>query len=145
MTSTGQSTLGRAHLRQLTVEAVVDLAAALHEQVFDAAPDKFPHAYNIALRLVNDGVVNVIEDGQPGFSLSGARPKKQVSSRASEVASHVTGRDHHQRIPRKRVLPEQRLAIFAAASADHFGPLGHQTPAQLPPDSWTGVAHVLVA
>jgi hypothetical protein len=78
--TTGQSALGRAHLRQLTVEAVVDLAAALHEQVFDAAPEKFPQAYNVALRLVNDGVVNVVVDGQPGFSLSGASEESDQQS-----------------------------------------------------------------
>ena len=68
MTSTGHSALGRAHLRQLTVEAVVDLAAALNEDVYEADPVKFPQAYNVALKLVNDGVVNVLIDGQPGFS-----------------------------------------------------------------------------
>jgi hypothetical protein len=72
MTPTGQPAPDRAHLRQLTVEAVVELAAALHEHVYDATPEQFPQAYNVALRLVNDGVVTVLVDGQPGFSLSGA-------------------------------------------------------------------------
>lgn len=72
MTPTGRPALDRAHLRQLTVEAVVDLAAALHEHVYDARPEQFPQAYNIALQLVKDGLVTVLVDGQPGFSLSGA-------------------------------------------------------------------------
>jgi hypothetical protein len=68
MTSTGHCDLGRAHLRQLTVESVVFLARALHDEVYDADPEKFPQAYNVALKLVNDGTVDVLIDGRPGFS-----------------------------------------------------------------------------
>jgi hypothetical protein len=52
MTSTGYFALDRAHLPLLTVEAVVDLAAALHEHAYDADPNKIPEAYNVALHLV---------------------------------------------------------------------------------------------
>ena len=71
MTPTGPA-LRRDHLRELTVLSVVELASALHERVYEKDPEKFPQAYNVALQLVNDGVVKVLVDGQPGFSLPGA-------------------------------------------------------------------------
>jgi hypothetical protein len=49
------------------VVAVVNGAAALHEDVYEADPVRFPQAYNVAVKLVKDGVVNVLIDGQPGF------------------------------------------------------------------------------
>ena len=80
MTPTGQPAPDRAHLRQLTVETVVELAAALHDKVFGADPAKFPQAYNVALQLVNDGVVNVLVDGQPAFSLPSVNGERADSA-----------------------------------------------------------------
>jgi hypothetical protein len=57
--------LGRAERRQLTVEAVVDLARALHTHVYAGVPEKFPEAYNVALDLVNEGIVSVLVHDQP--------------------------------------------------------------------------------
>jgi hypothetical protein len=67
----------------------VDLAAALNKQVFDAAPEKFPQAYNVALQLVNDGVVNVLVDGQPEFSFSG--PYRRGRSEPPGKVDHMPG------------------------------------------------------
>jgi hypothetical protein len=50
------------------VESVVFLARALQDEVYDARPEKLPQAYNVALKLVNDGIVDVRIDGRPGFS-----------------------------------------------------------------------------
>ncbi len=62
------------------MQTVVDLAAALHDKVYDKDPEKFPQAYNIALELVNEGVVKVLVDGQPGFSLPGATGEQADSA-----------------------------------------------------------------
>jgi hypothetical protein len=87
MTSTGYFALDRAHLPLLTVEAVVDLAAALHEHAYDADPNKDPGGVQRRTSPGETGDVKVVVDGQPAFSPPGARSETIVSRRASGICT----------------------------------------------------------